>query len=148
MNSEQYFKDNNFQNTLTILESSSIFTDVSEAIGEFIQSGYIQAHKTGTSIIQQDSEDKDVYFILKGSFGILSDGNSIASQSVSDILGEMSIVDSDTTRTATAIAQEDSVVLHVEDQTFISLANKYPTIWRNIASEISKRLRKISGISI
>ena len=148
MHEKQYFTENDFHNTKAILECSSIFSETTEALDEMIQNGQILFYQAKETIIQQHTSDQDVFFILAGLFDISIDGNSIAVHGASDILGEMAIVDSDARRTATVTSKEASAVLKIEEEKFVSIANMYPKIWQNIAAEIARRLRKISGINI
>lgn len=142
MSREQFFTDHEYNNAKSVLEGSSVFEGVPEAISEAIQKGKVESCTEGISIIQQDKRDKDVYLILEGEFDVLVNGRGMATREARDILGEMSVVDPTSKRSATVTSLEDSVVLHIKNEDFISLANKYPKIWRNIASEISRRLRQ------
>ena len=123
MSREQYFSDNEFRNARAILEGSSLFAGVTDAIDGALTDGVIECCKQGVSIIEQDNRDKDVYIILEGEFDIIVNGRGVAVRVSSDVLGEMSVVDPSSKRSATATALEDSVVLHIDDASFTVLAD-------------------------
>ena len=139
---EKFYSGNEFRNAKAVLEMSSLFIGVTEAIDDALAVGLIKCCKQGTSIIEQDNRDKQVYIILEGEFDIIVNGRGVAVRKSSEILGEMSIVDPSSKRSSTVTALEDSVVLQINDDSFITLAGKYSKIWRNIAAEIARRLRQ------
>jgi CRP/FNR family transcriptional regulator, cyclic AMP receptor protein len=66
----------------------------------------------------------------------------IAIRSKGTHVGEMGLIDVAAKRSATAIASETCVVAKVSEIDFTQLANKYPSLWRNLAIELANRLRE------
>lgn len=102
----------------------------------------LQELEPGTTLITQGEADNDIYFILSGKIRILVNGRDIAIRPSGSHVGEMSLLDVSEKRSASAIASEKSVVAKVTETDFTYLANKYPKLWRNLAIELSKRLRE------
>ena len=138
----EYYNQNNHSNAREVLQRCPAFIGVMEAIDVLIEIGNYEIHKPATAFIEQDSREKSIYFILEGEVDILVNGRGIARRSAPLQVGEMSIVDPTAKRSATVVPIEDTVVLKIEEAPFVDLANKFPRIWRNIAAEISGRLRQ------
>ena len=100
----------------------------------------------GTHIIEQGARDSDLFLILKGSFSISVDGRVVAHKRAGEHVGEMSVVDPHTRRSASVIATVDSVVARVAEPDFSALADRYPRLWRRIALELAQRLRRESAV--
>jgi CRP/FNR family transcriptional regulator, cyclic AMP receptor protein len=94
----------------------------------------------GDILIRQDATDNHVFFALSGAFRVLVNGREVAIRHAGEHLGEMAVVDTLSRRTATVIATSPGVVALVEGDAFLELANTYPSIWRAIALQLSRRL--------
>ena len=127
---------------ITALHSQKVCTgDV--AIGEALsKSAKILEVKKGEILIKEGTSDNDVFFILSGSFSILVKDHEVASRSTNDCVGEMSAIDPSLTRSATVLAKETSVVAKVSEIEFIKVADAHPKLWRNISTELAKRLNQ------
>ena len=106
----------------------------------FADSGELIKLDIGQSLIHEGEGDNSVYFILSGKFSVLVKGNKIADRSVGETVGETSAIDPTQKRSATLVATEDSVVLSVEAEKFIEIADDVPSLWRTIAVGLSRRL--------
>ena len=95
----------------------------------------------GDVLIEQDSEDTDVFFIVTGSFTIQVNGRKVATRKSGTHVGEMALIDSAAVRSATVIAAEKSVVAKVSEPDFTIVANAHPDLWRRISVELCERLR-------
>ncbi|MBF4003025.1 nucleotide-binding protein [Burkholderia pseudomallei] len=96
--------------------------------------------KTGQTIIQQDGEDNDLYFIITGAFDIVVNATRIRQRGPGDSVGEMAAVEPIQRRSATVTAAEDSLVAKLTEAQLTDLASRYPDIWRRMAKELAKRL--------
>lgn len=142
MDRANYYIESDFRNAREVLERCSMFIGVTEAIAGIIKSGRIESADEGAIFIQQDARDKSVFFILEGEVDILINGRGVARRSAPTHVGEMAVVDPMAKRSATVVALEPSILMRVEENDFVGIANNHPRIWRNIASEISARLRQ------
>jgi CRP/FNR family cyclic AMP-dependent transcriptional regulator len=127
---------------LTALASQGIIQNNSKLVAELAKKVTLEELESGNVLITQGESDNDIYFILAGKFRIVVNGRDIAIRTSSSHVGEMSLLDVSEKRSATAIASEKSVVAKVTENDFTRLANKYPKLWRNLAIELSKRLRE------
>lgn len=93
-------------------------------------------------LVIQGGQDNDLYFILSGSVRVLVNSRELATRRAGDHVGEMALIDRTAVRSATVITAEPSVIAKVSEPDFTRLANRYPAIWRHLASTIAQRLRE------
>ncbi len=101
----------------------------------------LEAVPAGANLIQQGASDTDLFLILEGAFSISLDGNVVAGVKAGQHVGEMSVVDPLTPRSATVTATSDSIVARIAEYDFSALADRFPQLWRRIALELAGRLR-------
>ena len=94
----------------------------------------------GAVIIEDGASDNQVFLILTGKFQVLVKGRVVATRGASDHVGEMAAIDPVQPRSATVIAVDASVVAKVSETHLTELANKYPDVWRRLATELARRL--------
>lgn len=126
----------------TALALQGIIQNNKKLVVDLAKKVSLQEIEAGTTLIAQGEADNDIYFILSGKFRIVVNGRDIAIRSSGSHVGEMSLLDVSEKRSASAIASEKSVVAKITETDFTRLANKYPKLWRNLAIELSKRLRE------
>ena len=95
---------------------------------------------SGEILIRQGEVENNLFFILSGTFRVFVNGREVAIRTSGQHLGEMAIIDPASSRTATVIASEQSVVAQLNEENFLKLADKNPRIWRNLALELCHRL--------
>lgn len=100
--------------------------------------------RSGETLIEQDGNDSDLYFIITGSFSIRIHQREVAVRSHGSYVGEMALLDPAVNRSATVVARETSVVAAIDEGSFSELANQFPVAWRKISSELCRRLRERS----
>lgn len=91
-------------------------------------------------VIRQGDVDNDIYFILSGHLRIFVNEREVATRTSGQHIGEMALVDAACKRTATVVTVEHSVLARVSEPTFVRIANANPFLWRNIATELVRRL--------
>jgi len=96
--------------------------------------------QTAQTLIEQNGEDDDVYFIISGSFGVHVNGRRIAARGRGDHIGEMAAIEHTQRRSATVIAEEVALVAKLSSSQFASISKKYPHVYRQIAKALSRRL--------
>jgi len=94
----------------------------------------------GATLMEQNGEDTDLYFILVGSMAIYINGRQIGSRGRNDHVGEMAAIESTQFRSATVIAESQSILAKLSAQDFATLAKKHADIYRRIAKSLSRRL--------
>ena len=94
------------------------------------------------TIIEESASTNDVYFILSGTVSIRVNDREIAIRTQGQHIGEMAVLDPGQPRSASAVAEGEVVVARVDAVTFIEIAESFPQLWRNIASELAERLRQ------
>jgi predicted nucleotide-binding protein len=94
----------------------------------------------GEILIRQDDADKELYLLLSGTLRILVNGREVANRRKGSHIGEMAAIDPAARRTATVVAAEACLVAALTEANFISIANAFPSMWRAIAVELSRRL--------
>ncbi len=102
--------------------------------------------KAGDTIIHQDAYDNDIYFILVGRFRIVIKGRVTGHRGVSDHVGEMAAIEPTQVRSATIVADKDSVVCKISEPQLADLGRRYPDIWRNLAKELARRLAQRNAL--
>src|SRR5579863_1711958 len=105
----------------------------------------LEAVPSGANLIRQGASDTDLFLILEGDFSIAHDGHVVAGVKAGQHVGEMSVVDPLTSRTATVTATSDSIVARIAEPDFSELADRFPQLWRRIARELAGRLRRESA---
>lgn len=96
--------------------------------------------KTGQTIVEQNSTDNDLYFIIAGAFDIIVNATRVQRRGPGDSVGEMAAIEPIQKRSASVIASEDSLVAKITEPQLSELGTRYPDIWRRMAKALSKRL--------
>ena len=125
-----------------VLCSQALIFGESLICDEFKKVSKLIEVKSGHELIKQGGADDDIYFILSGAFSVKVNGREVATRVSGQHVGEMALIDRTARRSASVIAQEDSVVAVTSEPDFSIIANKYPQIWRRIAVELSNRLKQ------
>lgn len=99
-------------------------------------------------LIAQGGTDDDLYFILAGRLSIVVNGREVAIRQSGQHIGEMALIDPSATRSASAVAIEQTVVAKISEASFRPLANECPRVWQLIAAELAKRLRERNRLVI
>ncbi len=94
----------------------------------------------GDTLIEQNADDTDIFFIFSGTFDVIVNGRRIARRGPNDHVGEMAAIQPTQKRSATLIAVEDAIVAKFPEELFTDIAFRYPEMYRYIAQELSRRL--------
>jgi CRP/FNR family cyclic AMP-dependent transcriptional regulator len=94
----------------------------------------------GDKLISEGADDTDIYFILAGQVGILVKGSPVNQRAPGDHVGEIAALDPTLKRSATVTAQNDVVAWRVPEAALTIVATRFPSIWRRVAIEQSRRL--------
>src|SRR5712691_9671209 len=102
--------------------------------------------QAGETIIRQGASDNDIFFILTGSFSIVVNGKVVAKRSAHDHVGEMAAIEPSQARTATVVADEDSVICKLSEPQLADVGQRYGDIWRYFARELVRRLAQRNAL--
>jgi CRP/FNR family cyclic AMP-dependent transcriptional regulator len=100
----------------------------------------------GAVLIEQNADDRDVFFILAGALRVVVNGRDVNIRRDRDHVGEMAAIEPSQPRSATVVAMERSVVAHVTEAQFSELAERHPWLWRMVAKELSRRLMQRNAL--
>jgi CRP/FNR family cyclic AMP-dependent transcriptional regulator len=109
---------------------------------KLIAAGTPGEHQPGDAILQQGAADDAVFFILTGEANVEVNGRTVAVRTATETVGEMVAVDQTAPRSATIVANVESVTLSVPSADFIRIANEHPKVWRATARVVGDRLRQ------
>lgn len=96
----------------------------------------------GERFITQGAYDDDLYFIIRGSAEIITSGHKHALRPRGCHVGEMALLDPGSGRSADVLAGlNGAVVLKVSGSNIREIGERHSVLWRNLARELSERLR-------
>jgi CRP/FNR family cyclic AMP-dependent transcriptional regulator len=101
----------------------------------------IRTFAQGAVLLRQDDADAQLHFILEGEVSILVNGRPLILRPAGQQIGEMGLIEP-TRRSATVVATMPTTTAIIGDRAFRSLAHQFPSLWRNIARELARRLRE------
>jgi CRP/FNR family cyclic AMP-dependent transcriptional regulator len=122
------------------LKLQSLIRDQDLAL-EFARHVSLEAVPSGRTLIRQGASESDLFLILSGEFSVLINGELVERRMAGEHLGEMALVDPQAPRSASVIAACDSVVARITEPEFTKLADRFPRLWRRIASGLAAHLR-------
>jgi CRP-like cAMP-binding protein len=98
--------------------------------------------RSGGKLITEGASGSDLFLVLIGEFSVLVNGELVERRVAGEYVGEMAVVDPCAPRSASVIAACDSVVARITEPEFSELADRFPRLWRRIASGLADRLRR------
>jgi len=128
------------------LRSQALIGDRNLAL-EFARHTSLEAIPQGTILIRQGDSGNDLFLVLTGEFSIVVDGEIVERRAAGQHLGEMALVDPEALRSASVIAACDSVVGRISEPAFSKLAERFPLLWRRIASGLAAHMRRTEPAS-
>ncbi len=124
------------------LRNQSAFLGDTSLVEAVCDQAEILGFNPGETIIEESAPTNDMYFILSGIVSIRVNGREIAVRTSGQHVGEMAVLDPGQRRSASAVAEDDVVVARMDASTLNTIAESFPQLWRNIARELSERLRQ------
>lgn len=122
-----------------IVQNSS---EIAEALAEQATLVHIEAESDEAIFITENGQEDDIYLILTGRVSVRVNGREIAVRGQGEHVGEMAAIDPSQRRSASVVAIEPTVMAKFSETIFTVLANDHPNLWRQIALELSNRLRE------
>lgn len=95
----------------------------------------------GRVLMVQGQAGVEAFVIASGTADVSIDGASVATVGPGQILGEMTLLDRMSLRSATVTASTPMELLVLEPRAFADLIEKHPSVLRRIAVALAARLR-------
>lgn len=112
---------------------------------KFAEQAEVEEFSAGQTLLRQNATDQDVYLIIEGEVSIEINGKRVATSGPGAPIGEMAVLDPYGVRSASVVAITDAVVAHIKHARFEALAKEHPQIWRSIAQELARRVRRYNS---
>ena len=101
--------------------------------------------QAGDVVFTEGEESDHLYYIVSGSFDIISGGRKVSTLTPNDVfLGEMSFLLNDT-RSATVVARERSVLLMIRKRDFVDVVQERPHYGIFLARLLAERLSRLNA---
>jgi CRP/FNR family cyclic AMP-dependent transcriptional regulator len=125
------------------LKSHEVVGNNAALARKFAELVTVEEFSSGKILLKQNTTDnEDVFLILEGGVAVEVNGKRIDTSGPGAPIGEMALLDPYGARSASVIAIEDTVVARIKHARFEALAKEYPQIWRSIAQELARRVRR------
>ena len=112
-------------------------TRLAEALAE---SAEVAPFPSGSGIVEESAPDNDLYFILAGTVSIRVFGREIAVRTAGQHFGEMALLDPGKPRSASVVAEEETITARIPAAAFATLSDTTPRLWKNVARSLADRL--------
>jgi diguanylate cyclase (GGDEF)-like protein len=133
----------------TDLKNMKLFSNVSrETLETIIESFVIRRLKCNEVLIAPDQPNNYLYLVLSGKLSVFLDSSleeAICSFGYGEPIGELSVIDKNTT-SAYVVAEEDSRLLVLEESQVWSLVKESHAFARNLLISLSERLRQANDL--
>src|SRR3954469_9392119 len=127
-----------------VLKSSEIFQNTVESdlieLAAILEEVYLEE---GRLIFSKGDIGTSMYFIYSGSINIHDGEHVLAVLGESEVVGELSILDSET-RSASATTSNDCVLLKLDQEPFYEIMMNNADVLKGILKTLCKRLRAIN----
>lgn len=111
----------------------------------FAKKGRQKYLEKGKELLVQGAEGNSFYLILRGRVSVSVNYRTVAHRSDGDFIGETCILAPCKKRTATVIAEEDSLLLELRRSDMSEPLEKQPCLLKHIALTLSERLNERGG---
>lgn len=105
-----------------------------------------QEVKPKREIVQAGADDDDLYMVVAGRVSVVIKGHEVDIMGPGEHFGEMVVIDSSAVRSASVFALEKTIVARISEPEFTKLAERFPTLWREIACRLGDRLRRRNSL--
>ena len=110
---------------------------------KFAEQAEVEEIPSGVTLLKQNATDsEDVYLVLEGEVAVEVNGKRLTTSGPGALVGEMALLDPYGARSASVITTMDTVVARIKPSRFEALAKEYPQVWRAVAQELARRVRR------
>lgn len=130
------------QEIIDRLKSNKLFCDLKdEDVAELASKAVVKEFMPGDFVIKQNGTEQMAYFVHSGKISIHIDALLMSHYSAGSLFGEFSMLDG-TKYTASAVAQEPSVLIGISRDTFFDQISKSRDMAVKIIEGLVKRLKR------
>ena len=104
-----------------------------------------QRYSAGDIIFVEGEPGRKMYVVLEGEVNILVGDKLLDVAGPGDLIGEMALIDS-SSRSATAIARDDCVLVPVDESQFLRMVDQTPIFALNVMKVLADRLRRVDSM--
>lgn len=138
----------------SILKENILFQDLSSHELRFIENiVHVRSYRAGEPVFKQNEVGFGMYIVAKGRVEIFVADRSAGSEDVirdiyvtqltqGDFFGELSLVEENGKRTATALAQEDSLLIGFFKPDLLQILDRSPTVGVKVVFRLAEVLGK------
>lgn len=138
---------NNKETLLSVLMNQKLVSNNPEIAEDIATNGELVEFLKGDTIITQDGDDQDVYFLLTGEAKIFINRTELPQRRKAGVsVGEMSVIEPSAPRAATLIADEVVVAVKVDAKFFNELLSKYPRVANDLLKDLASRLTERNAL--
>jgi CRP/FNR family cyclic AMP-dependent transcriptional regulator len=112
---------------------------IAEAFADVLE---LRQYAAGEALIAQGAVDDHVCLIFAGGVDIVVNGRPVAKRHPGEQVGEMALLSPDSRRSATVVATDITVIGCVSEEAFSRMAERWPILWRRVASSLADRLKQ------
>jgi predicted nucleotide-binding protein len=124
-----------------LISNQEILRDCEEVVAtELANVSEFVEPKDGESFVTQGDQTNDLYLILSGKVLVEINGRQKSIREFGTHVGEMAIVNPGAPRSATLRSTANTTLAKISEKNFCRIANAHPTLWKNIAKILAKRL--------
>ncbi|UCF05920.1 MAG: cyclic nucleotide-binding domain-containing protein [bacterium] len=114
-----------------------------DLVGLFESAENKRTYSAGETIFNEGDERDMMYVVLEGNITIQLHGKSINTIKPGEIFGEMALI-SASTRSASAVASTDCVLVPVDESQFIFMVQQTPYFALHVMRELVHKIRNMS----
>jgi predicted nucleotide-binding protein len=138
---ERFSNDAGKSNLLEALRQQRIVAGNQAVTERLAAVGQLVPFEPGETIIKQNAEDTDVYFLIAGEAGVFVNHREVGVRGHGEVIGEMVAVNPSARRSATVKAKVPTVALKVSAAEFVNAGEGAPEFWKYVARMTGDRLR-------
>jgi CRP/FNR family cyclic AMP-dependent transcriptional regulator len=149
---DNIFRKTTDQNVFSILRDSYLFSDLSDSEVRFVERCvHVRHYQSGESVFRQGEVGVGMYLIAKGRVEIFFIDSAATSEEnreiyvtqllAGDFFGELSLVEENGRRTATAVAREEALLIGFFKPDLMEILSRRPAM----GTKITLRLAEVLG---
>lgn len=126
-----------------------LFAADKKLIQDVIDVARLETFHPEEALITEGETDNSIMFIVAGSVSVIRSGRPGPIRRPGDYVGELTLLDPTTLRSATVVAVDETVVVQVTEPQFKQLCDTRPELWRALAIDVAYRLRqRLDDVSV
>ncbi|WP_146592511.1 TIR domain-containing protein [Puniceibacterium confluentis] len=139
---QRFSGERGFDLAIDAIKNQKVTLGNVEAAQELCSRGQLTFFGKGEFLAQEGDWANSITFLVAGKAEVRIKGFKVAERQAGQHVGEMALIDPSQPRSASVVAVEPTVGLVVSEEAFTSVASNHPNMWRELAKEISDRLRQ------